>query len=927
MRRSSLRKKLLQIMLGVLLIVGVGNLLLAAWTNYRAAQRQLSALERQIDQGIRSRTDVLTASHALALRALAADNALSDVHKLVTDKVTNEKDIVYGVFLDPSGRPWAYASPSTEGVSLEQLPHLNPVAELGLSPSALTQKEPSSRSLKLFQEQVYEVAYPVVDQGQLLGSIRYGVSTASLRAALEDAREAAAATQRESILWICLIALANLLLGSLLINRAARRITDPLSDFTRAAKRIAEGNSDVRVEVRTNDELEELAEAFNQMQAANEDAFEKLKETTRQALEASRLKGEFLANMSHEIRTPMNGIIGMIRLILNMDLHSKLRRYAETVDASASALLTIINDILDFSKMEAGKYSLQRMEFDPTVVVGEVVELFAGRAFEKQVELVCRTEPNIPANLIGDPDRFRQILTNLVGNAVKFTDRGEIYVELALDQTNDKDVTLRALVQDSGIGIEESDIPQLFDAFSQADGSSVRRFGGTGLGLSISKRLVELMGGKIGVSSERGIGSKFWFTVKLELGDETKRESEPCPAGKRALVVEPNRRWSSIIAEHMRAWGVECRPYERGDEALAEVQALEDETFDAVVVGARLNDMSIERFVTELRAIPATSKTPLIVLTRLGTVSPLQQIEDQIAAQLTKPLRLSELYECLLTSFGRSPTRVRALKRRQRAVTKGRSLRVLVVDDNEVNQYVAAEQLQEAGYAVDIAANGAEAVRMVQETAYTAVLMDCQMPVMDGYTATREIRDFEGDSKHTLIIALTAHAMIGERDKVLAAGMDDYLSKPLTPSKLERTLNRHVRTDLLSDPPGAPSLLPPDPDDAFLDPATSRSPRLIDIFLRMLPSHVDELKTEITRGSATEARAKAHKIKGSCLAIGAFRMARVAEKLQKLAEDNQLSKAEALLIKLNSEFEELSVALQKELDKGGHKRINSQRPS
>jgi signal transduction histidine kinase len=366
------------------------------------------------------------------------------------------------------------------------------------------------------------------------------------------------------------------------------QISRPLRALTDAANTIAQGRRDVRVEVQSDDELEILAAAFNEMLEANQRAFEQLEAKTEQALEASRLKSEFLANMSHEIRTPMNGVIGLVKLMLGMPLDGKLRRYIETIDASSTALLTIINDVLDFSKMEAGKYTLHEAPFDPRVVVQEVAELLSSKAAEKGLEIVYRIDKSVPTRVTGDADRFRQVLNNLVGNAVKFTETGEIFIELRVESRTDSKVTLHVLVNDSGIGIAEKDVTSIFDAFSQVDGSMVRKQGGTGLGLAISQRLVEMMGGSIGVWSRPGMGSQFWFTLRCGVAEP---QSEPAPqtftTGKSALVIEANHRWREVIREHMQMWGLECEALPNVQIGLTRVSDYirSGKKFDIVVVG------------------------------------------------------------------------------------------------------------------------------------------------------------------------------------------------------------------------------------------------------------------------------------------------------------------------------------------------------
>ncbi|HEY1532736.1 MAG TPA: response regulator [Polyangiaceae bacterium] len=910
--RHTLNRKLLRIVLLVFVCVAASTMTVVTWLSTQSESRRLTEMEAQVRANIASKAHVLVDNHALALRGMVADNAFTDVRQIVERAVEGDPDLIYGVFVAADGTPWAYASPTTKALNKgDSQAIVDRWQELSLPPGCWKSKTPSQRQVVQFDQEVFEVARPVVDEGEVLGMIRYGFSTKPLREALARVRAESRATLTTILVWMSVSTLLSTLLGFYLVSRASARIVEPLKGLTDAAESIAQGQVGVRVDVRTNDELQVLGQAFNHMQQANEDALRRVRDAMEAALEASRLKSEFLANMSHEIRTPMNGVIGMIRLILKMPLEGKLRRYAETVDASASALMTIINDVLDFSKMEAGKYTLQSVPFDPGVVLQEAAELLANRAFDKRLELVYRRAPNVPQVVTGDPDRYRQILNNLVGNAIKFSEHGEVFVDLTLDSSDDEAYVLRTVVQDTGIGISEEDQTKLFSAFSQVDGSLVRRFGGTGLGLAISKRLVEMMGGQIGVVSERGVGSKFWFTVRVTRSAAPTRPSlAALPEGRRVLVVEASRRWCRIIEEHMLAWGLACEVFQDGRSALERLH--QGARFDIAVIGAQLLDISIESFVKELRATPNAKELPLIVLTQLGATATLTEVEKEVAAQVAKPLRLSELYDCIMGAFVGGNVRTPGPRPRPRGV-RYRGKRILIVDDNDINQFVATEQVEQAGFQADVASNGEQAVARVKAGKYAAILMDCQMPVMDGYAATRAIRDWEGSAAHTPIIALTAHAMAGERDKVLAAGMDDYLSKPLRPHSLERMLERYVGEEEVFDA-SAPE--PNETPAVELDMTISRSARLVGLFVSRVPENLAELESVLALGDSHRVRERAHKLKGSCLAVGAELMAKEAEALQMEAERGELGVAAARLASLREQYARVAQLLRSELPPG-----------
>jgi signal transduction histidine kinase/DNA-binding response OmpR family regulator len=650
-----------------------------------------------------------------------------------------------------------------------------------------------------------------------------------------------------------------------------------------------------------------------------ENAFRHLERTTELALESARLKSQFLANMSHEIRTPMNGVLGMTRLMLDMHLEAKLRRYVETIDGCGRGLMTIINDVLDFSKIESGKYTVHPIEFDLPLAVQEVAELFAERAHAKELELVCRIATDVPHRFVSDPDRLRQVLGNLVGNAVKFTERGEVFIEVVIDRAGDIP-RLKVSVSDTGIGIPDTSHALIFEAFSQHDGSSVRMFGGTGLGLAIAKRLVELMGGEIGVFSVPGQGSTFYFTLPLKMDPAAAAERPVLgPAGKKVLLVEANEHLRMMLAEHLQAWGLSLEARSSGAEALALLSAMSNagQSFDVMIIGSTTSDMRGRDLIERARA--AGSTIPFVYMAP-GSARPLSEDGAGVhVVQLTKPVRTSELYNCLAATLRGHSVETRepnAPRHMQNALPKLGG-RILIVDDNEVNQFVAAEQMAAFGYEVDIASNGQEAFDKVQAGDFVAVLMDCQMPIMDGYAATRAIRSHERAGQHMPIIALTAHALVGERERVFAAGMDDYLTKPVRIDALRKTMQRLLggtaESDQGSDPPAINSIAPgmndalPELDD------TRRSPKVIQLVLKHVPDQLAALAEAIESSDAAGCRAQAHKLKGSTASIGARRMAATAEDLQKAAEVGELSNAPKAMETLRSSFIHVKRQLERDL--------------
>jgi PAS domain S-box-containing protein len=512
---------------------------------------------------------------------------------------------------------------------------------------------------------------------------------------------------------------------------------------------------------------------------------------------ANRAKSQFLANMSHEVRTPLNGILGMTELALETDLTPEQREYLGMARSSAEALLHIINDILDFSKIEAGKLELEAIDFDLCATVEEAVGLLAERASGKGLELICHVEAEPPCWLRGDPGRLRQILLNLAGNAIKFTDRGEVVVSARMEKQGPAETVVRCEVRDTGTGIPAEVQPRLFGSFTQADVSTTRKFGGTGLGLAISKRLVGLMGGDIGLTSEPGCGSTFRFTVRLAKGEAPPPAPRRSDAlrGLRALVVDDNATNRMVLTRNLALWGMFVAEAPGGPEALAALRSAE-ETFDLALLDFQMPDMDGLDLARHIKADPALTGLRLIMLTSMGVRGQREQaLAAGIDGYLVKPVRMSLLYDCLAaviasTKHWPPPSTRHTAGPERKLPPAAHGPRVLLAEDNLVNQTLGLRMLERLGCSVDVVSNGREAVAAVARTEYALVFMDCQMPEMDGFEATAVIRQAETDVRRVPIIALTASAMQGDREACLAAGMDDYLSKPLGLRDLERMLRR-----------------------------------------------------------------------------------------------------------------------------------------
>jgi two-component system sensor histidine kinase/response regulator len=780
--------------------------------------------------------------------------------------------------------------------------------------------------------------------------------------------------------WYMVIALTVLLLSMglayFLSSKLQRVISQPILRLADAIMTVSiDKDYTVRVEKKNNDELGLLTSGFNEMLAEIQMRDEKLLHhgeqlsnevalrtaelsQTNQRLEgtvsdlkvaketaeaASRAKSQFLANMSHEIRTPMNGVLGLLELLQMDALTEKQRNFVDTAMSSGRSLLSIINDILDFSKIEAGRMELSVMNFDLRDLVEEVTGFFAEQAYRKKLELACQIFPEVHPALKGDPDRLRQILVNLLGNAIKFTDKGEVIVRVKMIEDSQASTLLRFEVADTGIGVSPEAQAKIFDAFSQEDGSTTRKYGGTGLGLTIARQLSEMMGGRIGLESLPGRGSTFWFAARLE------KQREPSSVklaplnlkGMRILAVDDNETNRMILFNQVSSWGAVCDTAESGFQALEMLSRSWDrgEPYEIAILDMMMPGMDGAQLVQAIRKDLRGKVLRIVILTSSCEWTGSEDLEALgIGAYLNKPVRQSRLYNVLISlgaSYPDSELRKQSDDRTSTQETVSFSAHVLLVEDNPVNQTVGKAMLETFGCKVDVVDNGQEAVDVLSKKSYDLVFMDCQMPVMDGYEATGVIRNREaaannGHRPRTTIVALTAHAMDGDREKCLAAGMDDYLTKPLGIKEIQtvllRWLGEMAQRGSKAEKQDERQQNNPEPvetddcvDGAALDKIAALSPtvlgKVIDLYLGSSPKLLDSMRTAAGSRNTESIRVAAHTMKSASANLGAFALADLCKELEMKGRNGAIDGILPFVAEVEEEYGRVKIALEKELER------------
>ncbi|MES2354064.1 MAG: EAL domain-containing protein [Pseudomonadota bacterium] len=890
---------------GILCVALLSSLAISWWGSHRTR-------ENFVEQGLHI-TEGFAHQSVLSLLYASGDNAKDAAHATLTFP-----DATFVEIRDIRNKQLLSLGDQTV------LP--NDLTNTSNSAATTTTLELETKNAWLFKAPVYA---PVNSSGEpsleaektkpeLLGYVRVAVSKNTSKKMMLD-------------IFVANAFLSLLFAGGILIvlQFLTRRMTRPLTQLSQAMCLAETDDSKPRADVNGPKEIMMMAQAFNKMMGVLEDRERELRTARDEAIESARAKGEFATTVSHEIRTPMNGVLGTLEILRGMSLSSKQQEYVDLAHSSAEALLALINNILDFSKMEANKLELENVPFDLREIIEQVMALMANETAHKQVALGYVIAPNVPLALCGDPTRLRQLIMNLVGNAIKFTEKGEVAgrISIAEEETNGT-VSLTVRISDTGIGVSPDAHARIFESFSQVDSSTTRKYGGSGLGLSICKQIVEALKGKIGLDSVPGKGSTFWFTIPITVQSTYTPElrQHRDMQGKRALLFAQSPIVLDFLTQSLSSWGVSCTSVNDGEQALYFLHNAKKrgEPYAIVITDKDQAGTDVVGFAEQFRADHPDSDTHLLLLT-----SYVKAHEEALAQQpdadayINKPLRYGPLLKAVLELLKASPntaTPVRHVRDLQAGRSSGR--RILVAEDNRTNQIVATGLLGQLGYVTVIVSNGQEAVEECQKNSYDAILMDCNMPEMDGYQACASIRELENSTgKHIPIIAMTANPKQGEAEKCSAVGMDGHVAKPLTLELVGQALDQcwaKVNGLVGKTPSAAPTI---DAQNDAVDTKVSLQlrkalgaswPVMINAFLEDTPVYLDQLRTAVAETDFEAIRSVAHTIAGSSSNLGATKLASLSAKLEDAGRERKYESLTELLYSSIEEYSRVVLALQGE---------------